>query len=216
MKRIEDTILRLIKAGDKFCLAHCGAHAYMVIPEGEGGRGGLAFSVITDPEPHMIHISLNLTDDYDVCLTQLARNGKVVTKESGTCQGRELAEVIISMCNRVVTVQQVESMNTSDVATVIMQVIHAEDPWCLANCAASHFARLDSNENHLGGVAFRVKVRPGQIHTITIQLTPGLAEYDVVLTRFYLGASQLNVTQRIETAICPPEALAEVITRMCK
>jgi K+-sensing histidine kinase KdpD len=114
MKRIEDTILKHIRAGDRLCLVKCWSHDYVVLPESKGSRGGLAFSVIINPEPHMVHISLNLMDEYDVSLTRLASNGKIVTKESGTCQGAELAEVITSMCNRVehtevVTVQQVES-----------------------------------------------------------------------------------------------------------
>ena len=125
MQCIEDAILQQIRVDDPLCLANCGAHEYIVTPEAEGSRGGLAFSVITDDErDHMVHISLNLTDDYDVCLTQLARNGKIVTKESGTCQGEELAEVIISMCNRVVhteviTVQQVVSMTTEELVDAL-------------------------------------------------------------------------------------------------
>ena len=215
MTLIEDTIIRLIKAGDKLCLVNCRAHGYMTIPDGEGSRGRLAFSVIIDPEPHMIHISLNPTDDYDVCLTKLAQNGEIVTKESGTCQGDELAEVITSMCNRVEHTEVITREDTmTDVATAIMEDIHAADPWCLEHCGASHFAALFSYGKYHGGVSFRVKGRPGQTHTITIQLT-SKCEYEVALTQ-YLGMVQLNVTQRLETVYCLSKELAEVITSLCK
>jgi hypothetical protein len=101
MKRIEDTILLHIKTGDWRCLSKCRVHGFIVTPESEGSQGGLAFGVYTKAgRHHMIHISLNLMDDYDVSLTRLASNGRIVTVESGTCQGTELAEVITSMCNR--------------------------------------------------------------------------------------------------------------------
>jgi hypothetical protein len=212
--KTEDIILKHIKAGDWRCLANCRAHAYDILHQKEY-QGGLSFAVYVGDDLHKIQIRLNHAGDYDVSLTRLALNGKIITVESGTCQGEELAEVITSMCNRevltgVVTVQQVESMNTPKLAMVIIQAIHAEDPWCLVNCAASEVTPLKPCEDYHGGLAFRVVIRPDQIHTITIRLTPK-QEYEVMLSRF-----DLNVTRRLETATCPLEALAEVITRMCK
>jgi hypothetical protein len=101
-------------------------------------------------------------------------------------------------------------MNTPKLATTILHAIHSECPWCLANCAASEITPLKPCEDYHGGLAFRVVIRPDQIHTITIRLA-SKCEYEVMLSRF-----DLNETRRLETATRPLEALAEVITMMCK
>ena len=102
--QIASTIRQQIMAGDRWCLAACGARDYVSLtPESfDDCVGGLMFRVtISRGLFHKIIVVLTGRDDYRVTLwggKRTAVKGSEI--ETVTCYCDDLADVVYSLCNK--------------------------------------------------------------------------------------------------------------------
>jgi len=99
--QIAQTIRDQIRAGDKWCLAACGARDYVALDANEDRRGGIMFRVTIKPRLfHKIIIELTHMDEYMVILwggKRLCIEGEKIESHLTCCEN--LAETVYELCN---------------------------------------------------------------------------------------------------------------------
>jgi hypothetical protein len=100
-RQIAATIIEQIKAGDKWCLAACGARDFVSLDAGEFRRGGVMFRVTINPRLfHKIIIELGRFDEYRISLWGGRRkciDGEELDSRTAWCD--TLSDDVYEMCN---------------------------------------------------------------------------------------------------------------------
>lgn len=98
------------------------------------------------------------------------------------------------------------------IANTIRRQIMAADYWCLAACGTRDFMALNANEDHRGGLQFRVTITsPRTHHKIIIELTHA-DEYLVKRIKIKWGSHEVIIEE--ETTCCY-DNLAAVVYGFC-
>ena len=97
------------------------------------------------------------------------------------------------------------------IAQTIIAQIKAADRWCLAACGARDYVALDATEDRIGGLSFRVTIKPNLFHKVIIELTHS-DDYRVIL---WGGARSVLRGEELAEEFCYCENLAETVYELC-